>query len=32
VASPLTSVTITPSPARLLHALAPVRQPSEGQL
>ena len=32
VASPLTSVTITPSPARLLRPLAPVRQPSEGQL
>ena len=32
VASPLTSVTITPTPARLLHPLAPVRQPSEGQL
>jgi hypothetical protein len=32
VASSLTAVTITPSPAALLRPLRPVRQPSEGQL
>ena len=32
VASPLTSVTITPAPAALLRPPAPVKQPSEGQL